>query len=267
MAIKIMADSGGTITYTAAEIGAAWNTFACNSDYIISGCGGEMQIGYSSSSLVITVANGKGVICGRVVSLTGSESFTLEPNKTSGGFLVLRADLSMPVGSEGYLAWCDTESAIKTENLNNINGKHDLKLAKITTSGAGVVSVEDLRDIRSTISPTAIPTKLSQLENDLNYRNKWGVDPSRELCNVYGNSNGGAKTISWTATEDCLVFFPMVPSYTYIYVDGVRWLGDGNGSFQTYGSWPINKDQVVSMYIPANDYGLWEGRIRAFAIK
>lgn len=145
MAIKVMADSGGTITYTASEIGGAFNTFAGNNDYVISGIGNEMALTYSAGSLQVSIASGRAVVCGRPVTVDATETLVLGASE-SNILVVLRVDTTRPIGSEGYFTYC-TEAQLKTENINNANGQHDLVIAKVSTDASGVTSYSDQRNV------------------------------------------------------------------------------------------------------------------------
>lgn len=144
MAIKVMANNGPTVTYNAEEIGSIWNTFAGNSDYIIKNILNEMSVSHSTSSLKPTVGTGRAVVNGRLVSVTANTQITL-PANLSNNYLVVRVDLSQPVGSEGFITYTST---LKTDNLNNGGTQRDLIIAQFSTSASGVSSFTDLREIK-----------------------------------------------------------------------------------------------------------------------
>ena len=157
MAIKVMADSGGTITYSAAEVGAAWNSFAGGSDYVIGDIGEEMSVTTSTSSLEATVKSGRAVLNGRLIEVTSNTSVNV-PASVSNYYLVLRVDLSQPLGSEGSITYLTGSSQVKTENLNNgSSGKHDLILGTFTSGASGIKSFTDLRSV---INPTGGMSKI-----------------------------------------------------------------------------------------------------------
>ncbi len=146
--IKVMADSGGTVSYNASDLGAGLNTFANNQDYIFQGVEDEMLVTYSATSFQISVGKGRGIICGRPITIESPETFTL-PANTSNIYLIVRADLTQAIGQEGYLTYA-TSSQLRTDNLNTSGGqKHDLKLALISTNSSGVSSFVDKRSIFS----------------------------------------------------------------------------------------------------------------------
>ena len=146
MAIKVMADSGGTITYSAAEIGGAFNTFAGGSDYIIGDISSEMEITYSSTSLQVSIAPGRAVVCGRPVTVDSAETLNIGASQSDGVYIVLRVDTTRPIGTEGYFTYV-TQSQLKEDNLNAANGIHDLVLALVKTDASGVTSYQDQRNI------------------------------------------------------------------------------------------------------------------------
>lgn len=152
MAIKVMADSGGTVSYEAADIGAGFNVFASNKDFIIAGIDEEISVIYSATSLQIGINKGEAIICGRPVMINAIEQFTLPANQSTELNLVLRVDLTQPIGQEGLITYV-SDGQIKADNLNNVNGQHDLILAKFKTNANGVSSFTDMRVILSNVSP------------------------------------------------------------------------------------------------------------------
>lgn len=150
MAIKVMADSGGTITYNASEIGGAFNTFAGGTDYIIGEIGSELALTYSASSLQVSIAPGRAVICGRPVTVDSAETLDIAASQ-SNVYVVLRVDLmESSIGEEGYFTYV-TENQLRTDNINAAPGYHDLIIGKITTDVSGVTSYTDQRNV-TTIS-------------------------------------------------------------------------------------------------------------------
>jgi len=147
MAIKVMADSGGTVTYSAAEIGSAFNTFASGNDYIIEGIGGELELTYSSTSLNVSIASGRAMVCGRLVTIDSVESLAIGSGLTDGVYVVLRVDMSMPLGSEGFFTYV-TQAQIKEEDINGSGVQHDLILGFIKSDTSGITSFNDQRIIQ-----------------------------------------------------------------------------------------------------------------------
>ena len=146
MAFLVMANTAGTVHYTAEQLGAALNTFAGNKSYVIAGMGNEMEVSSVEGSLNVTVGSGKAVICGRFVE--SDEDTQLElPANTSGLYVVFRVDLTRPIGSEGSITYV-TPAQFKEDNLNNAgSGQHDLLLAEVTTSADSVTLVTNKRNV------------------------------------------------------------------------------------------------------------------------
>lgn len=147
MAIKVFANSGGQITYTAEQLCAALRTFSGAVNYIFQGLGNEMAVTYSDSSLQVGVGTGKAVICGRPTDIYSAES-NIELPSNSTVYIVLRVDLTRPSGQEAYITYV-TESQIKSEDINGNGVIHDLVLGKAITNSRGVTSYEDLRKIKN----------------------------------------------------------------------------------------------------------------------
>ncbi len=156
MAIRVMANSGGTVKYTAEELGAAFNAFAGGNDFIVGKCGDEMAITTSGSSLNVTIKTGKAIINGRTVLVDEPVTLTLPAGSTDGIYVVLRVDLTRPVGQEGYFTYV-TSSQIKEDYLNNSgSGQHDLPIALIKTDVSGVTSSTDQRNVMENVGGAKI---------------------------------------------------------------------------------------------------------------
>lgn len=139
-----VANNGATIP--AKFDGALRMTYGQGKDYIVEGVGSEFAITHSTSSLQVQVGTGVANICGRGMSADSSNTITLQANSQI--WLCLRIDLSQTQGSEGML-YANTSSNIKTDNLSNGSGQHDLLLAVINTNSRGVASIQDRRLITS----------------------------------------------------------------------------------------------------------------------
>lgn len=140
----IVANSGESIS--AKFDGALRMTYANDQDYIVDNIGSEFAMTYNSSSLQVSVGTGVANICGRGIMAEESNSLTLTANATT--YLCLRIDLTQTQGQEGML-YANTTSTIATDNLNNVNGQHDMLLAVVTTDSNGVVNLVDKRNIKS----------------------------------------------------------------------------------------------------------------------
>lgn len=153
MPISFMADNGTNIS--CAEDAAMYNVFAGSTDIVLAGIGNELAINYNSSSLQVTLSSGEGIICGRHVTVTGSDvTLTLQPNRT-GLILALRYDLTQ---SGSNIVQFANPSELQSDDLNNGGDVHDLFLATVSTDSNGVTSITDKRKIRSAIVPASVET-------------------------------------------------------------------------------------------------------------
>ena len=144
MTIRTLKDTGGDYAISSNVDGAVYSL--ATPDCVIGGMGDEFTITTSASSLMVTFAKGsQAVLCGNAFWLTDDESVTLPSESTF--YLCARIDTSLPNGKTGTFE-CLTESAIKTDNINE-GGIRDLKLYKIITSTNGVTSCEDVRTINT----------------------------------------------------------------------------------------------------------------------
>ena len=141
-----MADNG--VQIPASRDGAMYNTFAGGNDYIFEGIGNEFEISSSSSSFLIVLGTGEGIICGRhvtEVTENGANSM-IQLDSNSTGYVVLRFDLTQPSGSEVYLYATPT---IVQQDLNGGGTIRDLPLYAYVTDTNGVSSFVDMRSIQS----------------------------------------------------------------------------------------------------------------------
>lgn len=123
--------------------GALYNFLLGNQDYIFKGVGNEFKITPSSSSFILTLGTGEGVVCGRHVTETAGDT-VLQLAQNSSGYVVIRIDLTQVPGSEAYLFATPT---LQQENLNDNGTYHDLPLYRYTTNASGVSSFVDVRNI------------------------------------------------------------------------------------------------------------------------
>ena len=123
-----MADNG--VPISAAQDAALYDALAGGMSYIIRGIGNEMNIGYSSTSLSVTLASGECVIRGR--HITNTDVITLNLNDNSSGYLVLRYNSSND--SVSFMATSSRTSG----NINNTSTTCDLVFGSYTTNASGV---------------------------------------------------------------------------------------------------------------------------------
>ena len=123
--------------------GALYNFLLGNQDYIFKGVGNEFEITPSSSSFILTLGTGEGVVCGRHVTETAGDT-VLQLTQNSSGYVVIRIDLTQVPGSEAYLFATPT---LQQENLNGNGTVHDLPLYRYATNASGVSSFVDVRNI------------------------------------------------------------------------------------------------------------------------
>lgn len=146
MAIKVMADNQEIINVS--QDAALYNVFASNNNFVIADIGNELIFNSNASSLEASLGSGEGVICGRHVTVTGTERITLPAN--SSGNIVLRYDKSQS-GDNICKLIATTSSTVYSENLNDNGIINDLLIGQYTTNASGVVRYTDKRDIRSNI--------------------------------------------------------------------------------------------------------------------
>lgn len=145
--IKFMADNGEAIT--CAQDAALYDLIGDSNDYIIDDVGDKMRVDYNAASLTVTVNSGEAVICGRHVSIEGTE--TVELPASSSFYLVIRYD-TRETGSD-VVKIVTTDSKYEGY-LNNpsYQSVEDMILAYITTSASGVSNFDDRRVFFSDIS-------------------------------------------------------------------------------------------------------------------
>ena len=144
MALYGMADNN--VEIPAKRDGAIYNTFAGNQDYVIAGIGNEFAIESSTTSFVLTLGTGEGIICGRhvtEVTENGANSM-IQLDANSSGYVVIRMDLTRPAGTEAYFT---TVQVLERDNLNGSGTVCDLPLYGYVTGANGVTSFIDIRNI------------------------------------------------------------------------------------------------------------------------
>lgn len=152
-----MADNN--IEIPAKRDGAMYNVFAGNNDFVIEGIGDEFEIESSSTSFVLTLGTGEGIICGRHVTetLENGTATSIQLESNSSGYVVIRFDLTRPAGSECYLM---TTPTLLRQNLNGIGTICDLPLYQYTTGENGVTSFIDIRNIKTVAGSRTVPITL-----------------------------------------------------------------------------------------------------------
>ncbi len=124
--------------------GALYNFLLGNQDYVFDGIGDEFAITSSSSSFVLTLGTGEGVVCGRHVTEDGTNPSILQLTPNTSGYVAIRIDLTQVPGAEAYLFATPT---LQQDNLNSNGSIHDLPLYRYVTNGSGVSSFIDVRNI------------------------------------------------------------------------------------------------------------------------
>lgn len=133
---KIMADNG--IDISAKQDGALYNVALNDQDFIIKGLGDEFAMSYVG--LNVSVESGECVIHGRHIMSEETNTITLPANES--GYLVLRIDLTKPVGQEALLFATPT---LTHEEINWNGTIYDMPIATFTT---GTIEVQQLEDVR-----------------------------------------------------------------------------------------------------------------------
>ena len=158
MSIKIMADNNEIINVS--QDAALYNVLAAGNDFIIDGIGNEMVFNYNAASLSATLGSGECLICGRHVTITGTESITL--SASSNGYIVLRYDLTQ-TGSNICKLMAVTST--RSDNLNDNGTVHDLVIGQYSTNASGVSSFTDQRKVMSQINTVDIAEAESAIKD------------------------------------------------------------------------------------------------------
>lgn len=170
MTLKVMADN--RVEISAKQDGAVYNVALGDKDFIIEGLGDEFAMSYTG--LVVSVESGEAVVHGRHITADEQEQITLPQNQS--GYLVLRIDLTQVSGAEAMLYATPT---LTNEEINWSGNIYDMPIATFTTSNTGVTNFEDVRKINGSF----YPTKVSELENDLDFALKSYVDAQDTALN------------------------------------------------------------------------------------
>lgn len=140
MSISFMADNG--VAIPCARDAAVYDLIGGGVNYVVKGIGTEMALNYNSTSRTVSVGSGVGVIRGRHVSITGTESITLPAN--SNGYIVIEYDLSQ---SGANVCTLKSVSSAVNGNINDSDIVSDLVIGSYTTNASGVASFNDERII------------------------------------------------------------------------------------------------------------------------
>lgn len=207
--VKPMANFGKQVLYTAEELGAAFRTFAGNTDYVIKGIGNKMSVSQNSSSLTVTVGTGEAMVCGRFVKILSNTTCTLPANQTVK--VCLRVDTTKLNKDTGAIV--AVTGNLKADNVNNADGQYDMLLGTAVTNSTGVTSWTDGRVIKDAAAAGMTREEIEALVRSL----AGGVgiiDMNTNLAsrtiNPDTNPYSGKKELEWTATEDCVVWIQVI---------------------------------------------------------
>ena len=175
MSISFMADNG--IAIPCARDGAVYDLIGGGENYVIDGIGNNLRLNYNATSLGVTIGSGIGVIRGRHVQITGTESLTLPAS--SSGYVVIEYDLSQ-TGANICKPKVVTE--VTNGNINNGENVSDLVIGSFVTGRTGVTTFTDMRKIYSGTS-YAERSGVSERTNQL----RWGTEPPSDTLGVDGD--------------------------------------------------------------------------------
>ena len=169
-----MADNN--VVIPAERDGALYNFLMGGQDYVFANIGDAFEITPSASSFLITLGTGEGVVSGRHITeetVNGANSM-IQLDANSSGYVVIRVDLTRPVGTEAFLYATPVLSA---QDLNNNGTVHDLPLYQYTTNASGVSSFTDVRPLSNGSNVVCI------LENGTIYVEQWnnGVKTTKQV--------------------------------------------------------------------------------------
>ena len=159
--------------------GALYSFLTGGQDYVFEGIGDEFEITPSASSFLITLGTGEGVVSGRHVTeeTVNNANSMIQLSANSSGYVVIRVDLTKPVGTEAFLY---ATPVLSSQDLNNGGNVHDLPLYQYVTNGSGVSSFTDIRPLSSGSNVACV------LENDTIYVEQWvnGVKVRKQVGSV-----------------------------------------------------------------------------------
>ena len=168
--------ANNNVVIPAQRDGALYNFLLGNQDYVFEGIGDEFEITPSASSYLITLGEGEGVVCGRHVTeaTVNNANSMIQLEANSSGYVVIRVDLTRPVGTEAYLYATPT---LQADDLNNGGTVRDLPLYSYVTNGSGVSTFTDIRPLSSGSNVVCV------LENGNIYVEQWnnGVKTRKQV--------------------------------------------------------------------------------------
>lgn len=184
--------------------GALYSFLTGGQDYVFEGIGDEFEITPSASSFLITLGTGEGVVSGRHVTeeTVNNANSMIQLSANSSGYVVIRVDLTKPVGTEAFLY---ATPVLSSQDLNNGGNVHDLPLYQYVTNGSGVSSFTDIRPLSSGSNVACV------LDNGTIYVEQWvdgvkvrkqvgSLDP--ELLTATPSDVKAGKTFGGSGSDD-----------------------------------------------------------------
>lgn len=159
MAITVMSDN--EVNVTASADGMLYDFLAGHSNYIFADIGNELEVSYSDLSRIATLNTGGAIICGRHVLV--DSTVDLQLTLDTSGYLVVEIDLNQAPGLEGRFIAVET---LSTDNLNNGGSKNDIPLYSYTLTSNGVMTLTDVRVIKSTPDKVDVDSALNANSNN-----------------------------------------------------------------------------------------------------
>lgn len=255
MSFFSMADNN--VPISANRDGALYNVALSNQSFIIKGLGDELEP--SVEGLQFTVGTGIAVLHGRHITsqlVTSDNTITL-PTNTS-GYVVLRLDLSRPLGTEAYLFATPT---LTQEEINWNGIIYDLPIATFNSTLTSA-SIEDVRVIKEKVVDNKITEQtlfdisgvqfnmaLNSNLDKVRFTNgvkfdldsldiPYGIDVTNLLA------TGTFLNNSYTATEDCVVVTVGLRTNN-TYIDDVK-VCHSTGSSASHYFLPLAKGQTLT---------------------
>lgn len=224
--LYVMADNN--INISASRDGAMYNSFANNTDYVISGIGEELECTYNGFN--VTLGTGEAIICGRHVTelLEEGSTTTLTVGASETGYIVLRVDLSKPAGYEAYLYNTPT---LRNENLNNGGIVHDLALYRYTSGASGITALTSMRNVSTSPLDTKVNRSGDTMSGQLTIKGTATAKPLR-VKGISGCSDNGTEDgpLYLNYRNNNRVILGADGGY-YISQDGSQYTGNANNVY------------------------------------